>query len=63
MIKLTENKNIYSFEIKKKKDILFNFSFSLTQDNKYRIIYNLYFDKVEKYFKKFRNHIDKRKYK
>ena len=51
MIKLTETKNIYSFEIKKKKDILFNFSFSLTQDNKYRIIYNLYFDKVEKYFK------------
>ena len=51
MIKLTETKNIYSFEIKKKKDILFNFSFSLTQDNKYKIIYNLYFDKVEKYFK------------
>ena len=49
MIKLTETKNIYSFEIKKKKDILFNFSFSLTQDNKYKIIYNNKYIKLNKH--------------
>lgn len=44
-------KNLYDYEIKKGKDILFDFTFIKLDDKKYRIRYNLYFDKVEKYFK------------
>ena len=49
---LQYNKTIlYNYEIKRKKDILFDFEFSKYENNVYRIKYNLYFDKVEKYFK------------
>jgi len=44
-------KNLYDYEIKKGKDILFNFAFIKLDEKKYRMIYNLYFDKVEKHFK------------
>lgn len=44
-------KNLYDYEIKKGKDILFDFKFMKLGEKKYRIVYNLYFDKVEKYFK------------
>lgn len=44
-------KSLYDYEIKKGKDILYDFKFIKLEDKKYRIVYNLYFDKVEKYFK------------
>ena len=44
-------KNLYNYEIKRGKDILFNFAFIKQNEEKYRLLYNLYFDKVEKYFK------------
>lgn len=43
--------NLYNYEIKRGKDILFNFAFIKQNEEKYRLLYNLYFDKVEKYFK------------
>ena len=43
--------NLYNYEIKRGKDILFNFAFIKQDEEKYRLTYNLYFDKVEKYFK------------
>ena len=43
--------NLYNYEIKRGKDILFNFAFIKLDEEKYRLSYNLYFDKVEKYFK------------
>ena len=44
--------NLFDYEIKRGKDILYNFSFMKNNQDNYRICYNLYFDKVEKYFKK-----------
>lgn len=44
-------KNLFNYEIKRGKDILYNFSFLKLEEDKYRILYNLYFDKVEKHFK------------
>lgn len=43
--------NLYNYEIKRGKDILFNFDFIKLDEEKYRLSYNLYFDKVERYFK------------
>ena len=43
--------NLYNYEIKRGKDILFNFDFIKLDEEKYRLSYTLYFDKVEKYFK------------
>ena len=42
---------LIEYNIKKGKDILFDFEFNKLEENKYNIKYNLYFDKVEKYFK------------
>ena len=43
--------NLYNYEIKRGKDILYTFDFIKLDEEKYRLTYNLYFDKVEKYFK------------
>ena len=44
-------KELLKYNIKKGKDILFEFEFNKIEENNYNINYNLYFDKVEKYFK------------
>ena len=42
---------LLKYNIRKGKDILFEFEFNRVEENNYNIKYNLYFDKVEKYFK------------
>ena len=42
---------LLGYNIRKVKDMLFDFEFSKLEENKYNIKYNLYFDKVEKHFK------------
>ena len=43
---------LLKYEIKRGKNILFDFDFSKNEDNIYNLKYNLYYDKIEKYFKK-----------
>lgn len=43
---------LLKYEIKRGKNILFDFDFSKNEDNVYNLKYNLYYDKIEKYFKK-----------
>ena len=42
---------LLKYNIRKGKDILFEFEFNRVKENNYNIKYNLYFDKVEKHFK------------
>ena len=42
---------LLKYNIRKGKDILFEFEFNRVEENNYNIKYNLYFDKVEKHFK------------
>ena len=42
---------LLKYNIRKGKDILFEFEFNKVEENNYNIKYNLYFDKVEKHFK------------
>ena len=42
---------LLKYNIRKGKDILFEFEFNRLKENNYNIKYNLYFDKVEKHFK------------
>ena len=42
---------LLEYNIRKGKDILFEFEFNRVKENNYNIKYNLYFDKVEKHFK------------
>ena len=42
---------LLKYNIRKGKDILFEFEFNKLEENNYNIKYNLYFDKVEKHFK------------
>ena len=44
-------KELLKYNIRKGKDILFEFEFNRVEENNYNIKYNLYFDKVEKHFK------------
>ena len=44
-------KELLKYNIRKGKDILFEFEFNRIEENNYNIKYNLYFDKVEKHFK------------
>lgn len=43
---------LLKYEIKRGKNVLFDFDFSKNEDNVYNLKYNLYYDKIEKYFKK-----------
>lgn len=43
---------LLKYEIKRGKNVLFDFDFSKNDDNIYNLKYNLYYDKIEKYFKK-----------
>lgn len=43
---------LLKYEIKRGKNVLFDFDFSKNKENVYRLKYNLYYDKIEKYFKK-----------
>jgi hypothetical protein len=43
---------LLKYEIKRGKDVLFDFNFSKNDENVYNLKYNLYYDKIEKYFKK-----------
>lgn len=43
---------LLKYEIKRGKNVLFDFDFSKNEDNIYNLKYNLYYDKIEKYFKK-----------
>lgn len=43
---------LLKYEIKRGKNVLFDFDFSKNEENVYRLKYNLYYDKIEKYFKK-----------
>ena len=43
---------LLKYEIKRGKNILYDFDFSKNEDNIYNLKYNLYYDKIEKYFKK-----------
>ena len=42
---------LLKYNIRKGKDMLFEFEFNRVKENNYNIKYNLYFDKVEKHFK------------
>ena len=42
---------LLKYNIRKGKDILFEFEFNRVEENNYNIKYSLYFDKVEKHFK------------
>lgn len=44
-------KELLKYNIRKGKDILFEFEFNRVEENNYNIKYSLYFDKVEKHFK------------
>lgn len=43
---------LLKYEIKRGKNVLFDFDFLKNEDNVYNLKYNLYYDKIEKYFKK-----------
>lgn len=43
---------LLKYEIKRGKNVLFDFDFSKNEDNVYNLKYSLYYDKIEKYFKK-----------
>ena len=43
---------LLKYEIKRGKNVLFDFDFSKNEENVYRLKYNLYYDKIEKYLKK-----------
>ena len=43
---------LLKYEIKRGKNVLFDFDFSKNEENVYNLKYNLYYDKIEKYFKK-----------
>lgn len=53
MIKEDNYISLYDYEIKKGKLLLFNFAFSKssTQENTYRLVYDIHFDNIEKKFK------------
>lgn len=53
MIKEDNYISLYDYEIKKGKLLLFNFAFSKssTQDNTYRLAYDIHFDNIERKFK------------
>lgn len=44
-------KELLKYNIRKGKDMLFEFEFNRVEENNYNIKYSLYFDKVEKHFK------------
>ena len=44
--------DLLKYEIKRGKNLLFNFNFSKNEENVYNLKYNLYYDNIEKYFKK-----------
>ena len=44
--------NLLKYEIKRGKNLLFDFNFSKNEENVYNLKYNLYYDNIEKYFKK-----------
>ena len=43
---------LLKYEIKRGKNLLFDFNFSKNEENVYNLKYNLYYDNIEKYFKK-----------
>lgn len=43
---------LLKYEIKRGKNVLFDFDFSKNEENVYNLKYNLHYDKIEKYFKK-----------
>ena len=44
--------DLLKYEIKRGKNLLFDFNFSKNEENVYNLKYNLYYDNIEKYFKK-----------
>lgn len=44
--------DLLKYEIKRGKNLLFDFNFSKNEENVYNLKYNLYYNNIEKYFKK-----------
>ena len=43
---------LLKYDIKRGKNVLFDFEFSKNENSEYNVKYNIYYDKIEKYFKK-----------